>query len=353
MATLTETAYYTRRTINWIILAIVMYIILRLSWALIVAIWFTIFPPKPPPPNHRFGKLPAIAFPRQGTPSAQLTFRLETIEGTIPKASDSAAVYFMPKAAANLLALTRTQDFAERFGFDPTPIVDTKNIYRFNDPELPLRRLRYDIVSNNFIIRYGFELDTGLFNERLLPSVDAAKAEAVSTLQSFKLYHADLARGTSKMTFLKLVGDKLAVTTSLSQADAVRVDFFRGGIGNIPIFPPSPDEGLVSFIFSGARNAKKKLLQLAYTLWPIDYQTFGTYALTTGGQAWQELQSGGGYIARYPRSGTTAIVRQVYLAYYDSFEPQTYLQPIFVFEGDYGFMAFVPAVVKEWIEEGG
>ncbi len=44
------------------------------------------------------------------------------------------------------------------------------------------------------------------------------------------------------------------------------------------------------------------------------------------------------------------VVRNVYLAYYDSFEPQTYMQPVFVFEGDDNFQALVPAVSQEWIE---
>ena len=67
--------------------------------------------------------------------------------------------------------------------------------------------------------------------------------------------------------------------------------------------------------------------------------------------AWEELQAGRGFIARYPTNGAISIVvRQVYLGYYDSFDPQMYLQPVFVFEGDNGFLAYVPAVIPEWIE---
>ena len=47
MATLTETAYYTRRTINWAILVLICYIIIRLLWSGIAAVWLEIFPPKP------------------------------------------------------------------------------------------------------------------------------------------------------------------------------------------------------------------------------------------------------------------------------------------------------------------
>lgn len=352
MATLTETAYYTRRTINWAILAVILYIILRIFWSIFVAVWLYFFPPKPPPPNFRFGRLPAVKFPEPAaSPSGQLAFRLETIQGSVPVASEAATVFFMPKPAANLLALTKTQEFAKRLGLNPKPIEETKAIYRFEDDTTPLRRLRFDIVSNNFILRYGFEQDTGLFTQRSLPGADAAVAEAKSMLQTFMLYVPDLAKGTNRVSFFKLVGDKLVPTTSLSQADAVRVDFFRQSVAGLKVFTPYPDEGHVVVIFSGSKNSKKKVLQFAYTLWPIDYETTGTYALKTSSFAWDELQKGGGFIARYPTGAATeAVIRQVYLGYYDSFDPQMYLQPVFVFEGDNGFLAYVPAITPEWVE---
>ena len=350
MATLTETAYYTRRTINWMILSVILYIILRIAWTVFFTAWLYFFPPQPPAPNFRFGKLPAIKFP-ESSPSAQFTYRLETIEGNVPVASGSATVYFMPKPAANLLALTKTQEFAKRLGLNPKPIEETKAIYRFEDDTTQLRRLRFDIVSNNFILRYGFEQDTGLFSERSLPGVDASIAEGKSMLQTFTLYGNDLVKGTNKVSFLKLVGDTLVPSTSLSQADAVRLDFFRQNVGGVRLFTPYPDEGQVVIIFSGSKNAKKKVLQFAYTLWPIDYETTGTYAIKASASAWEELKGGRGYIARTPTNGATSIViRQVYLGYYDSFDPQMYLQPVFVFEGDNGFMGYVPAVSAQWTE---
>lgn len=350
MPNLTETAYYTRRTINWMILAVILYIILRICLSIFIVLWVYLFPPKPTPPNFRFGKLPAIKFP-ESSPSGQLTFTLETIEGKVPSASSSARVYFIPKHAANLLALTKTQDFAKRLGLNPKPIEESRSIYRFDDDTAPLRRLRYDIVSNNFILRYGFEQDTGLFSERNLPGVDAIISESKSLMQTFNLYIPDISKGTSKATFLKLVSDKLVPTTSLSQANAMRIDFFRQPVSSMRLFTPVPDEGQVVFIFSGSKNSKKKVLQFAYTLWPIDYETTGTYALKPSTTAWEELQNGKGYIARYPTDGSSAVtVRQVYLGYYDSFDPQTYLQPIFVFEGDNNFLGYVPAITPEWTE---
>lgn len=350
MSSLTETAYYTRRAINWTILSVVGYFILRIFWAIIIVLWFTIFPPQAAPPNHAFGKLPALKFPSTATASGQLTYQLETIQGSIPLASSSATVYLMPKASPNLLGLNKTEEFARQLQFDPTPIQESKNIYRFNDSEEPLRRMRYDIVSKNFIIRYAYERDAALFTEKNLPTQEALQAEAINLLLSHNLYQDDLEEGPMTLAYLRLVGDQLVQTTSLSQSDAVRVNFYRKNIAQTPVVTPLPDEAPVSIIFSGAKKEKKRILQLAYTYWPVDYQIVATYPLKQSSQAWTELQEGKGYIVRYPKNSTTAIIRNAYVAYYDSFEPQTYLQPVFVFEGDNGFMAYVPAITSEWTE---
>ncbi len=351
MATLTETAYQTRKAINWMILAIIAYIILRIFWSITSSIFLMIFPPKAPPPTHAFGKLPPLQFPAPvSSPSGTLTFQLETIEGTVPKASESATVFFMSKSAPNLLALTNATAFAKRLEFINEPIQETKYIYRYEDAEAPLRKLRYDIVTKNFILRYLYEQDMGVFTERNIALEDAAKMEAKNILQTYNLYEKDIELGTTKVQYLKLSGNTLTQTTSQSQADAVRIDYFRQSVAGTQIVTPYPGEGPISFVFSGSTNIKKRVLQFAYTFWPVDYQTTATYALKPSSLAWTELQNGQGYIVRYPKKTLTAVVRKVTLAYYDSIEPQTYLQPVFVFEGDNDFLAYVPAVDATWVE---
>ena len=66
-------------------------------------------------------------------------------------------------------------------------------------------------------------------------------------------------------------------------------------------------------------------------------------------QAWEELQSGSAFVLQYPKTPIITI-RNIYLAYYDSISPQTYLQPVFIFEGDDGFVAYVPAVSRDYVE---
>ena len=351
MTTLTETAYYTRKGVNWVILSVIGYIVIRLSWGILVALWLYFFPPQAPPPNHAFGKVPVVKFPAVASDSGQLTFNLETIEGSIPQASASATVFFMPKNSASLNSLDLAKEFARKLEFTAEPKQESKYLYLFEDLDAPLRVMRYDIISKNFVLRYLFERDSSLFTERNVPLDEDVYADSKSFLQSNDLFPEDINSGVPAIEYFKYEGNTLIKTTSHSQSDVARIDYFRAPIWDMPIVTPNPNEGPITFIYSGSSNSKKRILQIAYTLWPIDLTTTGTYELKQSITAWQELQNGGGYIARYPKTNkSTATIRRVYLAYYDSLEPQTYLQPVFVFEGDDGFMAYVPAISPEWTE---
>ncbi len=353
MASLTETAYHTRRGINWTILTVIIYLILRIFWSLLLVLWAVLFPPRALPPNHAFGKLPKLSFPQaESSPTAQLSYTLQTISGSLPQSSNSATVYFMPKQAANLLAISKTQDFAKKLLFDPNPFQETRTVYRFDDPITPLRKLRYDIVSNNFILRYGYEQDTGIFSES--GSINDSQKlieESKNYLNDGGISEDDFQRGEQKVSYFKLVGNTLVQVPNVSQSNATRVDFFRGPVNKFKLMTSNPSEGQIQFLFSPALDKKKRIIELIYTYWPIDYETSATYSIRSSGEAWQELQNGRAYIAKYPTNNTNNIlIRNIYLAYYDSFEPQTYLQPIFVFEGDQDFKAYVPAISQEWIE---
>lgn len=350
MNNLTETSYYARRAINWSILGIIGYILLRIVWTIVVAIILYLFPPKAPPPNHAFGVLPKISFPQQASPSGTMTFQLETIEGTVPQSSDSATVYFMPKSSANLLALPKTQKFAESLQFNPKEIQETKNIYRFNDTEYSLRTLRFDIITNNFTLQYAYGFDQAIFTDNSTASIEKIKKEAKDFLMNNRLLPSDFSEDLLTATFLTLVGDTLVQTPSVTKANAIQINAQRSNIGGVPVYYPTPDQSPISMIYSNSPIEKKRILSINYTYWPIEYQTYATYKLKTSQKAWEELQGGLGYIARYPVQGTNAVIRSVHLGYYDSITPQTYLQPIFVFEGDDGFLGYVPAVATPWIE---
>ena len=104
-----------------------------------------------------------------------------------------------------------------------------------------------------------------------------------------------------------------------------------------------------TFLFSGARELGKRLIEVNYNYSSIDPETFSTYPLKTVASVWQEMQSGAGHLANLGQNPEGNItIRQIYLAYYDSQEPQNFLQPVFVFEGDKNFIGYVPAIDHKW-----
>jgi len=124
--------------------------------------------------------------------------------------------------------------------------------------------------------------------------------KTLNMLQLYNLNHDDFTGGSITVSFYKLTGNQLVQTTSLSQADAERIDMFRKPIGDMSLFTPNPDQGPISVIFSGSSDAKKHIIQFAYTYWPIDYQTTATYPLKTSTEAWTELQNGRGLHCQIP-----------------------------------------------------
>src|SRR3990167_4726496 len=94
---LTETAYYTRKAINWGIIGLVVFFILRFLFDSALNTWRQLHPPPPPAPTVAFGKLPALKLPNNKEDAANFKFTLETIEGKPYVASTSAAVYYIPK----------------------------------------------------------------------------------------------------------------------------------------------------------------------------------------------------------------------------------------------------------------
>lgn len=349
MTTLTETAYISRRIINWSILGLIGLVVLRILFSWTVNVLRQAFPAPPLRPNYAFSKLPRINFPQSASPSSELTFTLQTITGALPVASDAARVFFMPKGRSNFLSLTNAQEKVGRIGFTASPRQLTATAYRWIDTKSTLRSFEMDIVTNHFNLAYAYIHDLTLFSERQVPSSSQVTQEAQQFLQTLGITVPDI-NTAGKIIYLKLVGDKLESTTSQSQAEAVQVDFFRKDIDSMRVLTDNPGEGMITFIFSGSRRSDRHLLSVKYGYWPVDLRTAGIYKLKTSEQAWQELGEGKGYFVSLPKGETQIAVTNVYLAFYDSKEPQLFLQPVFVFEGDPKFVAYVPAVAPPWTE---
>ncbi|MBI3385016.1 hypothetical protein HY030_02380 [Candidatus Gottesmanbacteria bacterium] len=351
MGSLTETAYYTRKSINVGIIALVILLLLKVAFGYLYELWLALNPPPPPPPTVAFKVLPQINFP-ESTSSSSLVYSLETISGKFPKLPKIGKVYFIPIPSENLQSSQRAKEEAVLLGFSTQPQVITKTLWQWTDSVNFLRTLRFNIATGNFVLKYDWSNDTSIFNGKELPDENAAKTEAKNIFNNLEILPKELQNGRQVVSFYKAIVGKMTPAPSLSSADFVRIDYLRDDIDNIPLLGDTPSVSPVFLVFSGVREEKKRILELHFVYWGIDKETFATYPLRPVEEAWNDLNANLGYIANPGTTGSNLVnVRKIYLAYYYSDNPTNFLQPIYVFEADKGFIAYVSAISKEWLKE--
>lgn len=350
MATLTETAYYTRRIIVILIASIIGLIVLKISVNLTKNILHSLRPPPPSKPTVDFGKLPKIKFPEEEVKASQPEYRLETIEGVLPTLPGIAKVFFMPRETSGFLSLERAKDRAKKMGFTSSPEKISETVYRWFSPSETKASLEMDIGTGNFQITYDYQEDTSLLNASYLPKSEQATNEAKYFLKQGEYLPDDLKDGLAEYEYFSFAPPVLLPVTSYSEANFVRVYLFRTDIEELKVLPPHPQKPPVNFLFSGARENPKRMVEVHYSYFPVDLENSATYPLKPVNQAWQELQKGEGFVANWKEEGREVVVRNVFLAYFDAEERQDFLQPVYVFEGDFEFAAYVPAIDPQWQE---
>lgn len=348
MTKLTEISILTRKTVRYSIYSIIGIIILR--WLIIgtIGIYRHFFPPPPPPPTVTFGKLPKLPFPQKDTPK-NLQFRLETASGSLPQLPYQAKVFYMPRVSTTLLSLDYTQKRAANLGFDGEQKQITETVYSFKNSKYP-SELKISIATGVFSINYNLAEDPSPLNKRP-PTPEIAVSEARSFLSRANLLAKDLS-GPTTTEPVKLEGSKIIGTISLSEANFVKVNFFRKDYEEYPSVTPNPKEANVWLIVSGETQREKEIIAGEYHYFPIDESKYATYPIKTAQEAWNELVSQNAYIASLGENKDQQItIRRVYLAYYDAGVQTDFYQPVFVFEGDKDFTAYVPAITSQYYGE--
>jgi hypothetical protein len=153
---------------------------------------------------------------------------------------------------------------------------------------------------------------------------------------------------SSKILYYKINADGTLTSTILPfEANLIKVIFFRDKIDEMQIFNPTEDDGDVVFLLYGGKDGNPVIAQMKYAYFDADLINFGKYFCKTPAEAWDELSNKkAGYVSTYGEL-ETPIIRKVYLGFYDSLDGQNYLQPIWVFDGDKGFRAYVSAVLPK------
>ena len=350
MATLTETAQSARRIIKLGGLGLAVFLLIKMGLFIYNSYLRVVNPPPAPPPTVAFGKLPTIVFPEKLHP--ELTLRLETPTGGTPSLGDRAEIYLMPTFRSNLLALDEAKETTKRMGFRGEPKEITERRYRWENSEFLPSTLEMDIINGSFLLKRNWQADPTILSEKQLPGREQTEIEAEGFLRQAGLMTEEMETARMEISYLTFSAGQYVEAVSLSEADFVLVDMFRPDIDEKPVLPEEPEKGVVRIIFSGSREAEKRVVQAEYNYFPVNVEQKATYPIKSASQAWRELQTRQGYVASIGENPEGVIsIRRIYLGYYDASESQGFLLPIVVFEGDNDFYGYVQAVKNEWLEE--
>lgn len=351
MPNLTETAHKARQVIKFGGFGFVGLLFIWIIGTNAIKVWRVINPPPLPPPSEEFGKLSPIKFPE----SQKLNFELQTPTGEVGEFTSRIKIFYSPAQRSSFLDAERATELARQLGFLFNPQHPEETIYRWqsNDP-LPTT-LEVEIVTGYFSLRKRWQEDLKLLEEKRFISNQQAIIDAQSFLRSGGVMKEDLS-GKEKVSYYKAQGDKLVEALSLSEADFVRVDFFRAPYQEIneneeveaeyEFYSLKPQVGLAWVLLSGSKERDKKVIQAEYQYRPIEYEESGVYGVKEAQKAWEELQNGQGYVAAYEGVGT-ATVRRIKLGYLEPLKDSDYTKPVFVFTGDEGLVAYVSALAEE------
>lgn len=319
-------------------------ILLRIAWQVGTGIYRHFFPEPPPKPTVQFGKLPKLAFPAQeGIP--KLTYTLELPEGDLPTAPQSIAIFVQTPPRPSLVALDQSRTVARKLNFIQGEEGLSDTIYRWRREGVPAT-LEMNIINGAFSISYDLNTDPSPLNSRP-PNSQVATSDIRAYLSSAGIWPEDFSEGQSNSLFLKNQGGQLVPALSLSDANFIRVDFLRGNYNDLPVVTPSFKNGNVWFLVSGAQR-EREIIAGEYHYFAVQKDGSSTYPIKTSQIAWQELNQGQGFIITPGSNTTSVVIRRVYLAYYDNDKSQQFFQPVYVFEGDNGFIAYVPAVTPDY-----
>lgn len=322
-----------RTLLKWLGLIVVFFFILFL----LVNIKNAIFPAPPPPPKVGFGKLPLIDFPTNTT-NKKYSYSLNTITGTLPNFESSQKVYKMQEDKPDLLSLSRAKEKAKSIGFEENPTKISDNVYQWkneNGKILTMNILNFDFnVSSDYLLKK----DIQNFNRK----PDIAVSFSKDLLRNMDILPPDLDETKTTTNLYSIKDFKLLPATSLSTAQAVRVNFFQKDFNNLPIYYTSSTP--MNFLIGTSRDPE--VLEANFLYQKVsDFSS--TYPIKTAQIAFDELKKGNAYIAQFPESRFVSI-NKVTLGYFVADKRQEFLMPIVVFEGN-NFKAYVSAVTNEWV----
>jgi hypothetical protein len=347
MSSLTQTAYMSRNIIKFGGIGVVVFVI---SWSILTGAAKAYKAAHPPyiAPTVKYGLLPKTVFPEKKYEKKSFSF--EFPNDAVPKFKDQAKVYIIYRPNSSFLALEDDTKTANDLGFTAKPTQVSAGIYEFKNDTLS-RTLTMNVLDGSFKMTYPYLNDQMLMTPGNTPAKEGAIDSASSFLKTANKYPTDIEQGEQKTSFWKIEFNGLKPVTAQADANITKVDFYRKDLDDgVKILSSDVDKAPISILVSGANVENKKVVEVTYKYANIDRESFSTYPIKTSSQAMEDLKSGNYWPASDSKTNDV-IIRKMYLAYFEPVTLTNYMQPIYVFQGDNGFMAYVPAIVDKYIQK--
>lgn len=349
MANLGETAIVARKAIVYGGIGLVVLMVGRIIVTASYNYWKALHPDPPPPPDVKFGKLPKLVFPQSEQPSLQ--YRLETRTSGLPtNLPNQHKVYFMPIKKPSLLAYDAAKNVATRLDFIQEPTKLSETDYRWDALEPVPSSLTMDIITGAFVMDRRWQNDASYTNPTIIFTDEQAQDRAYNLLGRLELLPDDIKEGEVIINELKADKDQIVAAVSRSQGHFVRINLYRKPIDEVPVVYPRSDRGPISVILAFQREDDRQFISIDYNYFPVELETSAVYPIISVAEAWKRMQAGGGYVVSVKTNIATVTVREISIEYYDSEDPQQFMQPVYVFRGDDDFVGYVPALSDAWVE---
>lgn len=348
--TLTEFTYYFRKLLPFILIVFILFVVF---YFFIIFYLKSIEPKKIESLSIKpiFGKINKPIIGKTATASSDFKFILDTIEGKPKTATLSAKVFFLPPKTALFGYLSKIYLIAKSLDFN-TEIVrhkikDKKAV--FEDEE---KKFTVDIANFNFEYQYKYENNAQLFENVVLPENEDIKEKVRAFLRITGRNPEELARGRENLIYLiyDISSNQFKQTLKKQEANAVKIDFFRPDIDNFPIVSPNYFTSQ-NFVILTSKDGQDKILKAQIKYFEKEDQQVGIYPLKSAEEVWQDLKNNRNFIISADDNQPSIIIKKMFLGYFDPDIDQDYLQPVYVFLGDEGFVAYVSAVKNEYTKQ--
>lgn len=323
------------------------------------------------PPIPRYGLLDPLVFNPADTKGKPPTIVLDTTNGRLPAGMPrKMTVYTFKGSQYSYLAGKDAQDDATTLGFSEAELVSN----------LKGRTYQWrSLVSGGVLIidteTRSILLGTDLYgksSEYVPGSIDvpSAKTYAVDLLTNLNRYNSTLYKPENfKVSLGQFSLSTITQTKVASDAQVARVDIF-GQIDKTPILGPDATKGIAWLIL---RNPTRQKSPYNYPFiegyfWDLTSDKDASYPIISVQEAWSQVLAGKGiissvtpknynpFVQKQPVAMERVLINKIYLAYYETPAFQRFLQPIYVFEGNYintgtegGYIVYYyPAVTAQY-----